>query len=169
MSLLIVNALPENDPRAVQAIEKLAARVNCYRVIHAYERNIRPCVGCNACWLVTPGVCSIKDDYADVLKAYLQYDETVFLAGTALGFVDHRMKNIIDRILPLMTMYLTMVDGQMRHVPRYDKLCKWGLVYAGEADAVYLNRWMERVMCNARGVSLGAHPIERVEEVLACI
>lgn len=35
MSLLIVNALSENDPRAVQDIEKLATQVNCRRAIHA--------------------------------------------------------------------------------------------------------------------------------------
>ena len=53
---------------------------------------------------MTPGVCSLRDGYEELLKAYLEYDATVFLAGTALNFVDHRMKNVIDRILPLATM-----------------------------------------------------------------
>ena len=100
MSLLIVNLLPEDDPAALAAIETLGAAVPDHRIIHAYEKNLRPCVGCNACWLVTPGVCSLRDGYEELLKAYLEYDATVFLAGTALNFVDHRMKNVIDRILP---------------------------------------------------------------------
>ena len=169
MSLLIVNLLPEDDPATLAAIETLGAAVPAHRVIHAYERNLRPCVGCNACWLVTPGVCSIRDGYEELLKAYLEHDTTVFLAGTALNFVDHRMKNVIDRILPLATMYIHIVDGQCRHVPRYEKKLRFCLLYAGSADKAYLNHWMERVMLNFGGESLGASPISDAKEVLSCI
>ena len=109
MTLLIVNTLPKEQAKT--AIEYLSAKASDYEVIHTEDRNIRPCVGCNACWLKTPGVCSIKDGYDDILKGYLKYDATVFLAGTALNFIDHRMKNVIDRILPLATMYIRIVDG----------------------------------------------------------
>ena len=169
MSLLIVNLLPEDDPSALTAIETLGAAVPDHRVIHAYEKNLRPCVGCNACWLVTPGVCSLRDGYEELLKAYLEYDATVFLAGTALNFVDHRMKNVIDRILPLATMYIHIVDGQCRHVPRYEKDLRFGLLYSGTADGTYLNRWMERVTLNLGGESLGSYPIAEAKEVLSCI
>ena len=169
MSLLIVNLLPEDAPEALTAIETLSAAVPDHRVIHAYEKNLRPCVGCNACWLVTPGVCSLRDGYEELLKAYLEYDVTVFLAGTALNFVDHRMKNVIDRILPLATMYIHIVDGQCRHVPRYEKKLRLGLLYSGTADGAYLNRWMERVALNLGGESLGSYPIAEAKEVLLCI
>ena len=169
MSLLIVNLLPEDAPEALTAIETLSAAVPDHRVIHAYEKNLRPCVGCNACWLVTPGVCSLRDGYEELLKAYLEHDTTVFLAGTALNFVDHRMKNVIDRILPLATMYIHIVDGQCRHVPRYEKKLRLGLLYSGTADGAYLNRWMERVALNLGGESLGSYPIAEAKEVLSCI
>ena len=169
MSLLIVNLLPEDAPAALTAIETLGTAVPDNRVIHAYEKNLRPCVGCNACWLVTPGVCSIRDGYEELLKAYLEYDVTVFLAGTALNFVDHRMKNIIDRLLPLATMYIHIVDGQCRHVPRYEKRLRFGLLYKGVADEAYLREWMDRVMLNLGGSSIGVFPITQAEEVHACI
>lgn len=167
-NLLVVSVLPENNPAAqaaIQALKHTAARI---QVIHAYEQNFKPCVGCNACWLVTPGICSIKDGYEKLLKAYLQYDAVLFLSGTALNFVDHRMKNLIDRLLPLVTMYIRIADGQCRHVPRYDKKFRFGLLYEGVADRSYLTRWMERVMLNFDGESLGAYPIEDVEEVFPC-
>ena len=169
MSLLIVNLLPEDDPAALTAIETLGTAVPDNRVIHAYEKNLRPCVGCNACWLVTPGVCSLRDGYEELLKAYLECDATVFLAGTALNFVDHRMKNVIDRILPLATMYIHIVDGQCRHVPRYEKRLRLGLLYSGTADGAYLSHWMERVALNLGGESLGSYPIAEAKEVLSCI
>ena len=168
-SLLIVSVLPEDDPTAQEAIQSLKRRVSDIQVIHAYEKNLRPCVGCNACWLVTPGICAIKDGYEELLKAYLHYDAVLFLSGTALHFVDHRMKNLIDRLLPLVTMYVRIADGQCRHVPRYDKKFRFGLLYAGSTAHTYLNRWMERVMLNFDGESLGAYPIENAEEVFSCI
>ena len=168
-NLLVVNVLPKNDPTAQAAIQILKQSSANVQVICAYEQNFRPCVGCNACWLVTPGVCTIKDGYEELLKAYLQHDAVLFLSGTALNFVDHRMKHLIDRLLPLVTMYIRIVDGQCRHVPRYHKNFRFGLLYAGSADRAYLNRWMERVMLNFDGESLGAYPIEDAEEVLSCI
>ena len=138
-------------------------------MIHTYEKNLRPCCGCNACWLVTPGVCSIRDGYEELLKAYLESDATVFLAGTALNFVDHRMKNVVDRLLPLATMYIHIVDGQCRHVPRYGKRLRFGLLYKGVADEAYLREWMDRVMLNLGGSSIGVFPITQAEEVHACI
>lgn len=167
--LLIVNTLPEDDPAVFPALKVLGRGAEEVRVIHTYEKNLRPCIGCNACWLVTPGVCAVKDGYEKLLKAYLAYDAAVFLAGTALNFVDYRMKNVIDRTLPLATMYTHIVDGQFRHVLRYDKKLRFGLLYSGPADRAYLDYWMDRVMLNFGGKSLGAYPISEAKEVLSCI
>ena len=169
MKLLIVNILPKDDPAVVSAIQMLGRAVPDHRVVNAYEMALRPCVGCNACWLKTPGICAVRDGYEELLKAYLEYDAAVFLSGTALNFVDHRMKNIIDRLLPLATMYIHIVDGQCRHVPRYEKKLRFGLLYKGRADEAYLKEWMDRVMLNLSGSNLGVFPITQAEEVPACI
>lgn len=166
MRLLIVNTLPKDDPAALEAVEKLSRDFVECRVIHAYEMNIRPCAGCMACWLRTPGICAVSDGYDMILKAYLESDATVFLSGTALGFVDHRMKHVIDRLLPLATMYIHIVNGQCRHVPRYDRTLRFGLLYQGKADRPYLNEWLDRVTLNFGGSSLGAFPITDTEEVV---
>ena len=168
-NLLVVSVLPEDDPTAQAAIETLKRSVADTEVIFAYEYNFRPCIGCNACWLVTPGTCAVKDGYEKLLKAYLEYDNVLFLSGTALNFIDYRMKNLIDRLLPLATMYIRIADGQCRHVPRYDKKFRFGLLYSGSADCNYLNRWLERVMLNFDGESLGAYPIGNAKEVFSCI
>ena len=169
MSLLIVNTLPGANPAARTAIQELSKRISDCRIIHAYEMDIQPCAGCNFCWLRTPGICALQDGYEEILRGYLASDVTIFLAGTAMHFVDHRMKNIVDRLLPLATMYIRVSQGQCRHVPRYDKKYRFGLLYAGAADQDYLNAWMKRVMLNLGGESLGALPIERVREVISCI
>ena len=45
-NLLVVNVLPENDPAAQATIQTLKRSAADVQVIHAYERNFRPCVGC---------------------------------------------------------------------------------------------------------------------------
>lgn len=167
--LLVVSVLPENDQAAESALRNIQCVFPGADVIHAYEQNFRPCTGCNACWLITPGVCAIKDGYEKLLQSYLEYDAVLFLCGTVLNFVDHRMKDLIDRLLPLVTMYVRISDGQCRHLPRYDKKFRFGLLYSGTADGAYLNRWMERVMLNFGGESLGAYPADKAGEVILCI
>ena len=166
MRLLIVNTLPKEAPAAQAAVQELRENVTELRVINAYEMELQPCVGCNACWLKTPGICSIKDGYDELLRAYLEYDAAVFICGTALNFVDHRMKNVIDRMLPLANMYIHIVDGQCRHLPRYDKRYRFGLLYDGQADRDYLNEWLARVALNLGGDSIGAFPVSQAKEVL---
>ena len=164
MSLLIINTMSEDDESAQNCIQQLIKDKQDYKVIHTENMKINPCIGCNACWLKTPGICAIKDDYEEILKAYLQYDTVLFLSETSLGFVRYPMKNVIDRILPLATMYICVVDGQMRHVPRYKKKITFGLIYKGMADQDYLSHWMERVALNMHGTSIGAFTMEQIQE-----
>ncbi len=169
MSLLLINTLEENDPVAQGVIHVLTAKTPSITVFHTVKMKISPCIGCNACWLKTPGVCSVKDDYEQILIAYLQHDATVIITDTSLGFIRYRAKNIVDRMLPLATMYTCIVDGQMRHVPRYEKKYRLGIVYSGTADVAYMEQWLDRVALNFDGISMGVYPVERCEEVSLCI
>ncbi|WP_373218450.1 hypothetical protein [Ruminococcus sp. 5_1_39BFAA] len=84
MRLLIVNTLSKDDPAALEAIQELCMTVPDCKVIHVYEMDIRPCVGCNFCWLKTPGICSIKDGYEEILKGYLAYDAIISIADEVI-------------------------------------------------------------------------------------
>ncbi len=46
---LIVNTLPEDNPAVSPALEVLRSGAEEVHVVHTYEKNLRPCVGCNAC------------------------------------------------------------------------------------------------------------------------
>lgn len=155
--------LPKDHPLAEKAICCLAEKASECKTFYAEDMRITPCIGCNAWWLKTPGICAVKDDYEQILKAYLQYDVTVFISDTVLGFVDYKMKNVIDRILPMATMYTRIEDGQTHHVPRYEKEFRFGLLYAGNGNQAYLTHWMDRFCLNFHGISLGAFPIESYE------
>ena len=139
-------------------------------VVEAASLKISHCIGCNYCWLKTPGLCSVKDDYEEnILKKMLHADQMWVISNTALGFLDFRGKNIFDRMLPLATMNLKFEKKQMRHILRYKQRTDVGVIYIGEADRDYLERWNERAALNFGSKSLGVFPKEEMKEAIACM
>lgn len=169
MSLLIVKSAVGNGPEIQNAIQKLTARALEFEVIDTNALCILPCKGCCTCMLSTPGECCIQDDNERLLKAYLQYDHIVFIVDTALNYIDHKAKNIIDRIFPLVSVLTRFHRGEILHIPRYETILRTAILYTGHADRELLNDWMIRFEKNMTGVSLGAFPIEEAEEVCKCI
>lgn len=163
---LIVSALEKSDKDSERIINKLKQNINDIEVIYAEDMNIKGCIGCNHCWLVTPGICTIKDDYEKLLIKFLQAKQVVFITDTKLGFVSYKLKNIIDRLLPLATMNLRFKNGQMRHCLRYKKHYKMGLIYKGDGNQEFLEKWFERVMINFEGTSLGAYNMKDEEVIV---
>ncbi len=166
--ILIVNTTKD---RAVTDRLKTAIQADKteYEIVEAGDMKISHCIGCNYCWLKTPGICSIKDDYEEILKKMVKADQLWVVSDTALGFLDHKGKNIFDRILPLVTMHLKFKGDQMRHVTRYKRKTDIGIIYCGEGDREYLERWNGRTALNFGSRSLGAFPEEEIEEAVSCM
>ncbi|MGN0404236.1 MAG: flavodoxin family protein [Bariatricus sp.] len=162
--ILIINTLEDNQVLHMTE-EKLKSSGIEYELIHTGALNINPCIGCNYCWLKHPGICTIKDDYEMILKKIIHADQMWIAADTHFGFISYKGKNIVDRMMPLVTMNLHMKDGQMRHVIRYDKIPDFGVIYQGDGDKEYMNRWAGRVALNFGSSSLGAYSIEEIQEV----
>lgn len=140
-----------------------------YERIDTTDMNISHCIGCNHCWLKTPGICTIKDDYEQILVKMIEAEQIWLLTDTKYGFVSYKAKNIIDRVMPLVTMYLKIQNGQMRHVMRYKDTADFGLVYYGEGDSEHLKHWSERVALNFGSHSLGAYGEKEWMEAISCM
>lgn len=166
--VLIVNTT--SDRTMTEEVKKYAdERGIDTDIVEAGSMNISHCIGCNYCWLKTPGVCAVKDDYEIILKKVIHADQMWVISDTALGFIDHKGKNIFDRILPIATMNLRFRGDQMRHIPRYDKRTDVGLIITGEADREYLERWNERATLNFESKSLGVFGTYEVKEAVSCM
>ncbi len=157
---LVITTLEKNAPEIEVLNNELKQYIAEFEIILAGELKINHCIGCNDCWIKTPGICCLKDDYEQILIKMLQADTVIFLTSVNRGFVCSRMKNIVDRILPLATMYLKIKNGQMRHYNRYNKVPNMTMVYLGEADNNYLDLWLSRVQLNLHGVSLGSYEFD---------
>ncbi len=140
-----------------------------FELIDTTGMQISHCVGCNDCWMKTPGICSIRDDYEPILRKISKADQVWLISDTHFGFVSWQTKNIVDRILPLVTMYLKFKDGQMRHVMRYDHQPDIGIIYTGDGDQAYLERWCQRTALNLGSRSLGVFSESSKKEAVSCM
>jgi len=166
--ILILNTLDTKE--VVNEISSLLQGKDVEPVIFNTEgMRISPCLGCNDCWLKNPRTCSIKDDYEPILKELTKADQLWIIADTNFGFLSYKAKNVIDRIMPMLTMYLHFVDGKMRHILRYDKRTDAGIIYRGEADAEFLLEWEKRFTSNIDSRALGVFTINQTKEAVSCM
>ena len=128
-------------------------------IIDTFDMKIAHCVGCNQCWLRTPGICAIKDDYETLVKTMVGADGLWIVSGTRFGFLDYKGKRLMDRILPMLNIYIEWRDGWMRHELRYHAL-NIGVLYQGAGDRATLEDWCKRTAANIGGHSLGAIPLD---------
>ena len=117
-------------------------------VIDTSNLSIAHCVGCNQCWLKTPGVCAIKDDYESILKKLVQADNLWLISDTHFGFLNYKGKRVMDRIVPLLNMTVGFRDGWMRHELRYHAL-NIGLLYQSSIIARFASPWYRSPIFNA--------------------
>ena len=128
---------------------------NDIEVIDTSDMKIAHCMGCNQCWLKTPGICAIKDDYEIILKKLIQAENLWLVSDTRFGFLDYKGKRVMDRIMPMLNMTIGFRDGLMRHELRYHPL-NIGLLYLGDAEQSMMEDWCKRTAVNIGGQSLGA-------------
>ena len=62
--------------------------------INTSDMKIAHCIGCNQCWLKTPGICAIKDDYETIVKRLVQVRDLWIISDTRFGFLDFKGKRV---------------------------------------------------------------------------
>lgn len=166
--VLIVNTLPDSSYSEALA-DELKQKDLEYDIFNSNDMNIAHCLGCNQCWLKTPGVCAIKDDYEQILKKLACTDELWVVTDTSLGFISSKAKKIFDRMMPILVMDLEFRNGFMGHKLRYNQSIGVGVIYRGDGDRSHLNWWCERTAGNLNGKGLGAFPINEIKEAAGCM
>ena len=136
------------------------------RIINTAKLKISHCMGCNQCWLKTPGQCAIKDDYEQIIKQLANAQDLWLVTDTKFGFLDYRGKRVMDRIMPMLNMYIEFRDGWMRHQLRYHAL-NVGVIYHGDGDKELLQEWSERCAMNLGGKSLGVVSFDKERKEMA--
>jgi FMN-dependent NADH-azoreductase len=86
------------------------------------EKEIRPCTGCSACWLETPGQCVHHDDMDELIPKFVSSDVVGFATPVYVDNVTGLMKDFMDRLIPIADPHWEKDEnGECRHLMRYEK------------------------------------------------
>lgn len=90
--------------------------------------DINPCLGCFNCWNKTPGECVIEDDMRESLKKFLEADIIIWSFPLYYFSMPSQIKAFMDRLLPLNTGKMILVDGRAIHPARYNLAKQYVLI-----------------------------------------
>ena len=79
---------------------------------------VKPCQGEFNCWLKTPGKCFQEDDMNDLYPKLISADILVFATPVYVDGVSGPMKNLMDRMIPVVQPLFELRDGHCRHLVR---------------------------------------------------
>lgn len=87
-------------------------------LFHTNKLKINPCQGEFNCRHTTPGKCFQKDDMQMLLPKLARADIWVFASPVYVDGISGPMKNLMDRMIPLMESAIELLDGHCRKSPR---------------------------------------------------
>ena len=98
------------------------------------EKEVRFCTGCFNCWWKDPGRCVHRDDLEQIYPLILESDLLLFASPLSAGLPSWRIKNLQDRLIPLLHPYIELRQGECHHQRRYSRYPKIALLVEKEAD-----------------------------------
>ncbi len=104
-------------------------------VLTLRDLDIAYCVGCWGCWVKTPGECVAQDASADVCRAVINSELTLFASPLRMGFVSALLKKTMDKMIPIIHPYIVVDQGEAHHRTRYARYPLLALLLEQGADA----------------------------------
>ncbi len=121
MKVTIFNGSPRgrksNSHIIAESILKGAAKAGAdTEEVFLIEKDIKQCRGCFDCWGKTPGICSIRDEMAELIEKFLGSDYAGMATPVYGMLMTALLKNFTDRFLPLATPHIRRnQDGSFYH------------------------------------------------------
>jgi len=123
MKALVLNSSPMMDKGNtavilspfVEGMREAGAEVE---LLYTRKLKIKPCQGEFNCWLKTPGHCFQRDDMSALHPKLHAADILVFATPVYTDGVPGSLKNLMDRMIPLVQPYFELRDNHIRHVRR---------------------------------------------------
>ena len=137
MKITILNGNPNKSNRAFddylsglkETLEMVGHETD---LIDLKNLELKQCIGCWRCWLKTPGICTIKDDFQNHYSDIVNCDLLILTSPIIMGFVSSFLKKANDRMIPLIHPYFNIIDGEFHHRKRYEKYPSIGLILEKE-------------------------------------
>ena len=138
MKITIINGISKGKHcKDAQVIHNAIEELSSNNEIDHYDitkLNIKPCTGCWTCWIKEPGKCIRNDDMTDIYKSMVKSDLLIFISEVQAGFIQSTIKMVIERMFALLLPYMTIVNNEFHHIPRYEKQPRLGMVIVGQEN-----------------------------------
>lgn len=136
MRILVLNGSPKKQSDTMvltgSFLRGLTETVDCdVTVIDVIEQEIRPCLGCFACWKNGDGKCVQRDDQNKILSLYAESDVIIWSFPLYCYSMPSHIKAVLDRTIPLVKMRMKESDGKVRHEALIDFSAKRTVVICG--------------------------------------
>ncbi|MFA4860613.1 flavodoxin family protein [Methanoregula sp.] len=133
MKVLAISASPHKDTGNTALIltpflDGMKEAGAAVELFYTEDLTIRPCRGDFACFCRPSGRCIMSDDMDWLMPKVREADILVFASPLYVDGVTGPMKTFIDRLVPLLQMYIETRDGHCRHLPKDTKIRKIVLV-----------------------------------------
>ncbi len=123
MKVLAINCSPNTDNGNtalilnpfLEGIRSAGAEVELF---FTKKLKIRPCAGDLHCWFRKPGVCIHQDDMVELYPRLQESDIWVFATPVYFDGISGPMKNLLDRLVPLVLPFVEIRDGHCCHPRR---------------------------------------------------
>ena len=132
MNVLAINSSPKMEKSNTSLIldpflaglKEAGAKVELF---YTRKLDIKPCTGEFHCWVKQPGECYQKDDMQTLYPKLREAEILVFATPVYVDGITGPLKNLLDRMIPLVKPIFELREGHCRH-PAREKADKGKLV-----------------------------------------
>ena len=144
---LVISDLPQN------VWEQISNEYPECRIV-TDDGTIKPCLGCFCCWTKSPGLCVIKDNYAQIAKWMGEAAEITVISRYTYGGCSGFVKNVLDRSVGCILPYFEVYKGELHHKKRYPDEKQitfrfWGADFT-DVDKAAARKYTEAICTNMR-------------------
>ena len=176
MQITILNGNPNPGNQAFDAyLARLQtawqAAGHAVTTLELRSMHLTYCTGCFGCWVKSPGECRSADDGQQMRRAVIHADLALLASPVSMGFPSALLKKTVEKFLPLLHPYVTIVQNEFHHQARYPHYPEFGLLLektpsTDDEDLEIINEIFSRTALNfktrLRFTRLTSDPIEEV-------
>jgi len=153
MHLILHDLSPE------QARRHLPAQSETVRWFDAAP-SVKPCTGCYGCWTTAPaGECVIPDRGQEFCHLLAQAGKLTIVSRCYYGGFSPDVKAVIDRHIGYMLPYFHAYEGEMHHVPRYERRIELAWHLYGDISEAERETTRRYAAANERNFHAASHTV----------
>lgn len=136
MKVLVLNGSPKKISDTMKITSSFLNGLNydnsCeIKILDVINLNIKPCMGCFACWKMQNGRCVQKDDMNQILEDIISSDVIIWSFPLYCYGMPSHLKAVLDRTIPFAKMSMREENGRVVHNALVDLSSKKYIVISG--------------------------------------